>query len=74
MFIAIAIKLEDGGPVFYSQERVGKGGKVFKLIKFRSMIPDAEKHTTLGGQVLNLTILKAGKAKKVGKVGKARKA
>lgn len=41
--IAIGIKLEDGGPVFYKQERVGKERKNFPLIKFRSMIPEAEK-------------------------------
>ena len=40
--IAAAIKLEDGGPVFYGQPRVGKGGRVFHVWKFRSMIPDAE--------------------------------
>ena len=45
LLIAAAIKLEDRGPVFYTQERVGKDGKVFKVYKFRSMIPDAEKHT-----------------------------
>jgi len=39
---AIAIKLEDGGPVFYAQERVGREGQVFRILKFRSMIPDAE--------------------------------
>ena len=38
--IALAIKLEDGGPVFYGQERVGKGGVPFKSLKFRSMTPD----------------------------------
>ena len=43
--IAIAIKLEDGGPVFYTQERVGKGGRIFKVYKFRSMVPDAERYT-----------------------------
>jgi len=37
------IWISDGGPVFYLQERVGKGGKIFKAIKFRSMIKDAEK-------------------------------
>jgi lipopolysaccharide/colanic/teichoic acid biosynthesis glycosyltransferase len=42
--LAAAIKLGDGGPVFYSQERVGEGGRVFRAWKFRSMIPDAEKH------------------------------
>ncbi|HKT80821.1 MAG TPA: sugar transferase [Vicinamibacterales bacterium] len=40
--IAIAIKLEDGGPIFYAQSRVGRGGRVFMALKFRSMIPDAE--------------------------------
>jgi len=45
LLIAAAIKLEDGGPIFYAQERMGKGGRVFKVYKFRSMIPDAEKHT-----------------------------
>jgi sugar transferase (PEP-CTERM system associated) len=39
---AIMIKLESRGPVFYKQERVGKNGKVFTLIKFRSMRVDAE--------------------------------
>ena len=40
--IALAIKLEDGGPVFYSQERSGRNGVPFPVWKFRSMIPDAE--------------------------------
>ena len=39
--IAIAIKL-DGGPVFFRQTRVGKGGSAFRMIKFRSMVVDAE--------------------------------
>ena len=39
---AAAIKLEDGGPVFFRQERVGRNGRVFEVLKFRSMIPDAE--------------------------------
>lgn len=42
--IAVAVKLEDGGPVFFSQDRAGEGGRVFKAWKFRSMIPDAERH------------------------------
>lgn len=40
--VAAAVKLEDGGPIFFSQERVGQGGHVFHVLKFRSMIPDAE--------------------------------
>jgi lipopolysaccharide/colanic/teichoic acid biosynthesis glycosyltransferase len=43
MAIAAAIKLEDGGPIFYPQERVGRQGCTFRALKFRSMIPDAEK-------------------------------
>ncbi|MCA1560693.1 MAG: sugar transferase [Acidobacteria bacterium] len=39
---AAAIKLEDGGPVFFRQERVGQGGRVFEALKFRSMRTDAE--------------------------------
>ena len=39
---AIAIKLEDGGDVFYTQERVGLRGRIFPVLKFRSMKPDAE--------------------------------
>ena len=41
--IAVAIKLYDGGPVFFMQDRCTIGGKVFKIHKFRSMIVDAEK-------------------------------
>jgi lipopolysaccharide/colanic/teichoic acid biosynthesis glycosyltransferase len=40
--LAALVKLEDGGPVFYGQERVGEGGQIFHAYKFRSMIPDAE--------------------------------
>ena len=36
--IAAAIKLEDGGPVFFSQLRVGLGGATFRALKFRSMV------------------------------------
>ncbi|MEQ1643899.1 MAG: TIGR03013 family XrtA/PEP-CTERM system glycosyltransferase [Pyrinomonadaceae bacterium] len=40
---AVLIKLESRGPIFYKQERVGKSGKPFNVIKFRSMRTDAEK-------------------------------
>lgn len=43
VLIAIAIKLDSRGPVFYRQERVGAGGRPYRLWKFRSMRPDAER-------------------------------
>jgi len=45
VIIPLLIWLEDRGPIFYAQERVGRNGKIFKAYKFRSMVPDAEKHT-----------------------------
>ena len=45
LLIAAAIKLEDGGPVFFVQDRVGKDCRVFPAYKFRSMIVDAERLT-----------------------------
>ncbi|MBM6800592.1 sugar transferase, partial [Coprobacillus cateniformis] len=41
--VAIMIKCEDGGPIFYKQSRLTLHGKEFQIYKFRSMIPDAEK-------------------------------
>lgn len=43
IIVALLIKSEDGGPVFYRQDRVTRNGKVFSIIKFRSMIVNAEK-------------------------------
>jgi lipopolysaccharide/colanic/teichoic acid biosynthesis glycosyltransferase len=45
LVFATAIKLEDGGPIFYAQDRVGLKGQVFKALKFRSMRVDAESAT-----------------------------
>lgn len=45
VLIAILVKREDGGPVFYSQVRVGRNGVPFRVLKFRSMVADAEKDT-----------------------------
>jgi lipopolysaccharide/colanic/teichoic acid biosynthesis glycosyltransferase len=42
LVFAAAVKLEDGGPVFFTQERIGQKGRVFRALKFRSMRPDAE--------------------------------
>jgi len=49
-FIALAVKLDSRGSVFYLQQRAGKKGKPFDMVKFRSMIPNAE-HSGLGYEV-----------------------
>ena len=41
--IALAIKLEDGGPIFYRQERWGRNRTWFRVYKFRTMVPDADR-------------------------------
>lgn len=61
LLIALAIKIEDHGPVFYKQKRVTRDGKVFEILKFRSMIVDAEK----GGYSIPAT----GKDPRITKVG-----
>jgi len=43
LVIALSIKLEDGGPVFYRQERWGRGGARFRAYKFRTMVPHSDK-------------------------------
>lgn len=40
--IALAIRLDDGGPVLFSQARLGRGGRMFEILKFRTMVVDAE--------------------------------
>jgi len=46
LLAALAIRLEDGGPVFYQQERVGRDNRLFRMLKFRSMRSDAERDGT----------------------------
>ena len=43
VIISILIKLTSKGPIFFTQERLGKNGKIFKIIKFRTMVVNAEK-------------------------------
>ncbi len=43
LVIAVAIRLDSRGPIFFTQERCGKRGKVIKVVKFRSMHPDADR-------------------------------
>ena len=47
IILAILIKIDSKGPVFYRQERVTTNGKIFKIVKFRTMIQDADKRGTL---------------------------
>ena len=47
LLIALVIRMDSKGPVFYIQKRVGKGGRIFSLIKFRSMIDKAEEEGPL---------------------------
>lgn len=61
LIVAIAIKLDDGGPVFYDQIRVGRNGKKFKMFKFRSMRVNAEdeieklqKHSEVDGAMFKM--------------------
>ena len=60
--VAAAIKLEDGGPVFYKQDRLTRGGREFKILKFRSMIVDAEKYAG--------AVLASGDDPRITRVGK----
>ncbi|QJY47008.1 sugar transferase [Pseudonocardia broussonetiae] len=46
LVVALAVKL-DGGPVFFLQTRIGRDGRAFRMVKFRSMVVDAEKHRAL---------------------------
>jgi lipopolysaccharide/colanic/teichoic acid biosynthesis glycosyltransferase len=44
LFIAVAIRLGDRGPIFFAQDRIGYAGEPFRSLKFRSMVPDSDKH------------------------------
>jgi lipopolysaccharide/colanic/teichoic acid biosynthesis glycosyltransferase len=61
-FIALAIFLEDRGPIFFSQPRMGLRGKQFAIFKFRSMVPDAERRkVALSGENSKFFNLEADK-------------
>ena len=57
---AILIKLESRGPIFYKQERVGKNGRVFTLMKFRSMRVDAEKDGPVWAKTADARMTRVG--------------
>jgi lipopolysaccharide/colanic/teichoic acid biosynthesis glycosyltransferase len=60
LFISLFIYLEDKGPIFYTQERIGKNGKVFLLYKFRSMSLQADKLGKLTVGMRDARITKTG--------------
>lgn len=62
LLVAAAIKLEDGGPVFFKQKRMTRFGREFEILKFRSMIVDAEKYSG--------AVLATGDDPRITKVGK----
>lgn len=62
LLTAIAIKLDSRGPVFYRQERVGKNGRVFHIIKFRSMYEDAEKDGPVWSTEKDKRVTRVGRA------------
>lgn len=61
LLVAVCIKLEDGGPVFYRQRRVTLNGREFDMLKFRSMIVDAEKQGYMPAVQRDSRITKIGR-------------
>lgn len=62
LLVALAIKIEDRGPVFYKQKRLTLNGREFEILKFRSMVTDAEK--------LSGAVIASGKDPRITKVGR----
>ncbi|RME47710.1 MAG: sugar transferase, partial [Chloroflexi bacterium] len=60
-FVALALYLDSPGPLFYTQERIGKGGKPFRIFKIRSMIPDAEKNGAMWAEENDPRITRVGR-------------
>ncbi|MEM4168329.1 MAG: sugar transferase [Candidatus Caldarchaeum sp.] len=60
-FIALAIYIDSPGPIFYTQERVGQGGRIFRAYKFRTMVPDAEKNGAVWAQKNDPRVTRVGR-------------
>ncbi len=60
-FIALAVRLDSPGPLFYMQERVGQGGKIFRVRKIRTMVVDAEKTGAVWAKQNDPRITRVGK-------------
>ncbi len=71
IIIGLAIKIEDGGPIFFKQQRVTKNGKLFNLIKFRSMVVNAEqiRDTMDNENEMDGPVFKVKNDKRITKVG-----
>jgi exopolysaccharide biosynthesis polyprenyl glycosylphosphotransferase len=71
-FVAIAIKLDSPGPVLFKQKRVGKNGRTFQLLKFRSMYQDAEerKKALLAHNQMSGLLFKLENDPRITRVGK----
>lgn len=71
-FVALAVKYESPGPLFYSQIRIGKGGREFRIFKFRSMYVDAEqqKQELMQENIYQGPLFKVHDDPRVTKVGK----
>jgi exopolysaccharide biosynthesis polyprenyl glycosylphosphotransferase len=61
IIISILIKIDSHGPVFYRQERAGERGKIFKLLKFRSMVENAETHGPVWAQQDDKRVTRVGR-------------
>ena len=61
LITAIVIKLESDGPAFFIQNRVGQGGKEFRIYKFRSMGKDSEKHGAQMASANDMRVTRVGK-------------
>ena len=59
--IALLIYVDSPGPVFYTQTRVGRGGKLFRIYKFRSMVPNAENGKALWAKANDSRVTRVGK-------------
>ncbi len=53
LFVGIAIKIDDGGPIFYKAKRIGKNSKIYNMYKFRSMVVNAPNWTNADGSTYN---------------------
>ena len=61
LILGVLIKMDSEGPVFYRQERIGKGGKPFRIFKFRTMVDNADKSGVTSTKSDDVRITKMGR-------------